>query len=63
MPTAFRGRLRAYPWNLIWIMPAKGETMGQNSTQLQFAIAGEITLQMVRVAEREQLDPETVPVD
>jgi len=34
--------------------------MGQNSTQLQFAVAGEITPQMVRVAEREGLDAETV---
>ena len=34
--------------------------MSQHSTQLQYAAAGEITPQMARVAEREELDPETV---
>ena len=34
--------------------------MGQHSTQFQFATAGEITPQMMRVAEREELDTETV---
>ena len=34
--------------------------MSQHSTQLQFAAAGEITPQMARVAEREELDAETI---
>src|SRR2546427_4950765 len=50
-----RGGLRSHPSDLIRIMPAR-EVM----TQLHMARRGEITDQMRRVAEREQLPPELI---